>query len=65
MASLISAQLKLQYGISIPTTALMSLGEHIVPDNIIEKIHKTEKYFRKFESSVEVVDTVSNPTGNI
>lgn len=63
MASLISSQLKLKYNIVIPTTVLLSLGNHTLPDGIVKKILECEEYFKNFEKSVEIVDNVANPTG--
>lgn len=63
MLSLISNRLKTEYNISCSVLQLQSYTEEALPEDTIKKIEECEEYFADFEKYVEVIDSISNPTG--
>lgn len=63
MMSMICNRLYHRYGIEIDVLELQSMYEKSIPDNLIEKIEECEQYFEDLEQYIEIVDSISNPTG--
>lgn len=63
MLGVMCRRLYIKHGISIDTLTLQSLFDQAVDNDIIKKLEEDEEYFLKFEESVEVIDTIDNPTG--
>ena len=63
MISMISNRLYHQHGISIDPLSLMSMYEKGIDDDILEKIEECEEYFKDFAQYIDIVDSISNPTG--
>jgi predicted ATP-dependent serine protease len=61
--SLIVAHLFEKYNISIDTLELRSMFKTSLNQNIIDKINESKEYFQDLFNCVEVIDSVSNPTG--
>jgi hypothetical protein len=60
--SLISNKLYEDYQIEISPMELQSFNEEL-SDDVLDKIKTCEEYFSDLEKYLEVIDTVSNPTG--
>lgn len=63
MLSMISNRLFDKYKIKYSVLELMSMYESGIPDNVISKIEECKEYFSDLEDYVEIVDSISNPTG--
>jgi|TARA_R110000850_G_scaffold34024_2_gene92255 hypothetical protein len=63
MNTLISNKLYADYQLEIDVMSLQSMGDTPITDDIIEKIKKCKDYFNDLEEYLEIVDTISNPTG--
>lgn len=62
IASLTIDELWNKYGIRIDMYDLQSY-RHALDPNIVEKLDELDEYFAEFEQIVELIDTISNPTG--
>ena len=65
MYTMISNKLYEEDGIEIDVLTLQSFfqGEKKLSNEIIKKIESYEEYFEDLESKLDVIDTISNPTG--
>lgn len=63
MNTLISNRLYSEYGIKIDVMALQSMGKNPVTDIIVEKIKNCKEYFSDLQNYLEIIDSISNPTG--
>lgn len=63
MNTLISNRLYSEYNIEIDVMSLQSMGEKPVTDDILQKIKACKEYFSDLEQYLEIVDSISNPTG--
>jgi hypothetical protein len=63
MFSMISSRLYSKYGIEVDTLTLQSMYEKSLSDDIIEKIEECKEYFSDLDQYVEIIDSISNPTG--
>jgi hypothetical protein len=63
MLTLISNRLKEKYGRNIGVMQLRGMGNHTVNDEVVREIEQCEDYFAELEDSIEIIDSVSNPTG--
>ncbi len=61
--SLIVAHLFEKYGISIDTLQLRSMYKNSLSQDILDKLKECQEYFNDLFNCVEVIDSVSNPTG--
>ena len=61
--SLISNQLKEKFGIAMPAIELLSYKDDPLSEDVALKIKDCEKDVEEILSIVDVVDTISNPTG--
>tara|TARA_R110002020_G_scaffold85441_3_gene210906 strand:+ start:399 stop:1223 length:825 start_codon:yes stop_codon:yes gene_type:complete len=52
-----------EYNINISVTELQSLGDTHLSDHVLSKIRECREYFTELSESLEVVDSISNPTG--
>lgn len=62
MNTMISNRLKEEYNINMPVTDLQSFDKPL-SDNVLAKIEQCSEYFKDLENSVEIIDSISNPTG--
>lgn len=62
MLTMIANRLKEKYNIGISVTDLQSFNTSL-SDDILEKIKECEEYFEDLETNVEIIDSISNPTG--
>ncbi len=63
MYSLITNRLMEKYNIHISVTALQSLSDNPLSDYTLEKIKECREYFMELTECLEVIDSISNPTG--
>lgn len=61
--SLISARLSEEHGINVSTVDLRGMGEKPISSTVLDKIKESQEYFKDLYDSLEVVDSISNPTG--
>jgi len=62
--SMISHQLRDKFDITVDPLELASMYEDkTITDDLLNKIEKLEEYFNDFYKHVEVIDSISNPTG--
>lgn len=62
MLGLISNRLQEVYGLSYSVLDLQSFDKPL-PEDVIQKISECREYFQELSDSIEVIDTISNPTG--
>lgn len=62
MYSLISNRLKEKHDVTISVMQLMGIN-FTVPDDTMAKIEECKAYFEELEGCIDVIDTISNPTG--
>lgn len=63
MLNMISNRLFDKHGISLDILELQSMFEKPIDDDILKKIEECEEYFSDLDQYVEIVDSISNPTG--
>ena len=63
MFGVMCRRLYIKHGIRIDSLELQSLFEKPVESHILDKIEEDAEWYQKFEEKVEVIDTISNPTG--
>lgn len=61
--SIIIDELWERHGVRLDHYDLESMRSYPISDDILNKIKELEEYFADFEQFIEIVDTVSNPTG--
>lgn len=62
--SMISHKLKEKFGLTVDPLELASMYEDkTITDELLDKIETLEEYFNDFYNHVEVIDSISNPTG--
>lgn len=61
--SLVSNRLKEKYGVSVPVIDLLSYRENPLPSEVLRMIADCGKDVEDLLSIVDIVDTISNPTG--
>jgi hypothetical protein len=63
MFSMISSRLYSKYSIQIDILTLQSMYEISLSDYIVEKIEECKDYFSDLDQYIEIIDSISNPTG--
>lgn len=63
MMSMICNRLFDEYDIELDPLELLSMYEKSIPDDLISKIEECEEYFSDLEQYIDIVDSISNPTG--
>jgi len=63
MLNMISNRMFDLHGISLDILELQSMFEKALDDDIMKKIEDCEAYFDDLEDYVEIIDSISNPTG--
>jgi hypothetical protein len=63
MLSMICNRLYDKYQIQIDTLELQSMYETSISDDLLAKVEECEEYFSDLEKYVDIIDSISNPTG--
>lgn len=63
MLNLICNRLREHYNITVSSLQLKSMGENTLSDVVLEKVKDCAEYFEELEESLEVIDSIYNPTG--
>jgi hypothetical protein len=63
MMSMICNRLYDKYNIIIDTLELQSMYETSISNDIFDKVKECEEYFNDLEKYIDIVDSISNPTG--
>lgn len=63
MLSMICNRLYHKYGIEIDSLELQSMYETSISEDILDKVKECEEYFEDLEKYVDIIDSISNPTG--
>lgn len=63
MLTMISNRLYEEYKITISVLELQSMYEDALPQDVINKIESCKDYFSDLDDYLEIVDTITNPTG--
>lgn len=63
--SMISNKLYEDYKIKVDILTLQSLGSKRLDNDTLDKIEKILPYFEDFEQHIEVIDSISNPFGEL
>lgn len=63
MLNMISNRLFDKYGISLDILELQSMFDKSIDEDIVLKIQESEEYFNDLDDYLEIIDTISNPTG--
>lgn len=63
MLTMISNRLYDQYQLQIDVLTLQSMFTEPLSDDLMKKIEECEEYFSDLDNYIEIVDSISNPTG--
>lgn len=63
MLSMISNRLYDKYGIDKSVLDLQSMFEKPLEDSVMKKIEECQEYFEDLDQYIEIIDSISNPTG--